>query len=118
MAHPQTEYLFAYGTLQSEAVQLATFHRKLDGHPDALVGYIVVMIEIEDVAFVASSGTAHHRNLHFTGLPSDTVEGTALSLTKEELALADSYEPSGYNRTQVQLRSGSTAWVYIHTHSR
>lgn len=118
MAHPQTEYLFAYGTLQSEAVQLATFHRKLDGYPDALVGYAVVSIEILDQAFVSSSGTAHHRNLQFTGLPSDIVEGTALSLTKNELALADSYEPSGYNRIQVQLRSGATAWVYIHTNSR
>jgi gamma-glutamylcyclotransferase (GGCT)/AIG2-like uncharacterized protein YtfP len=112
-----TESLFAYGTLQSEAVQLATFHRKLNGHPDALLGYSVVMIEILDPEFVASSGTAHHRNLHFTGITSDIVEGTALSLTKHELALADSYEPSGYYRTQVQLQSGATAWVYIHTDS-
>ena len=113
MVHPQAEYLFAYGTLQSDAVQLATFQRKLDGHPDALVGYIVVPIEIKDEAFVASSGTAHHRNLKFTGLASDILEGTALSLTAHELTLADSYEPPGYNRTQVQLRSGSTAWVYV-----
>lgn len=76
------------------------------------------MIEIMDPEFVASSGTAQHRNLQFTGLPSDVVEGTALSLTKRELALADSYEPSGYNRIQVQLQSGSTAWVYIRADSR
>ena len=112
MAHSQTEYLFSYGTLQSEAVQLATFGRKLDGRPDALVGYIVVMIEIKDRDFIEASGTAHHRNLQFTGVPSEVVEGTALSLTAHELALADSYEPSGYERTHVQLRSGSAAWVY------
>lgn len=118
MAHSQTEYLFSYGTLQSEAVQLATFGRKLDGRPDALIGYIVVMIEITDHDFIKTSGTAHHRSLQFTGVPADVVEGTALSLTAHELALADSYEPSGYERVQVQLRCGSTVWVYIHTDSR
>ena len=116
--HSQTEYLFSYGTLQSEVVQLATFGRKLDGHPDALIGYTLVMIEIADHDFIKTSGTAHHRNLQFTSVPSDIVEGTALSLTAHELTLADSYEPSGYDRIQVQLRSGSTAWVYIHMDSR
>ena len=114
----QPESLFSYGTLQSEAVQLATFGRRLEGKPDALPGYKLVMIEIEDQDFVATSGTPHHRNLHFTGAPSDIVEGTVLSLTPAELALADSYEPSNYERIQVQLRSGSTAWVYIDANSR
>ena len=114
----QPELLFAYGTLQSEAVQLATFGRRLEGQTDALVGYSIVMIEIEDQDFVATSGTAHHRSLRFTGAASDVVEGTRLSLTKAELNLADSYEPSGYERIQVKLRSGSTTWVYVHTNFR
>ena len=115
MAPQEKEYLFSYGTLQSEAVQLATFGRKLEGRSDALIGYRLVMIEISDQEFVAASGTAHHRNLLFTGLPSDVVEGTALSLTSKDLELADSYEPSGYNRVRVQLKSGATAWVYVNT---
>ena len=114
----QPESLFSYGTLQSETVQLATFGRRLDGQPDALVGYSIVMIEIEDQDFVVTSGTPHHRNLRFTGAQSDIVEGTRLSLTKSELELADSYEPSNYERIQVQLRSGATAWVYISRNSR
>lgn len=114
----QPESLFSYGTLQSETVQLATFGRRLDGQPDALVGYSIVMIEIEDQEFVVTSGTPHHRNLRFTGTLSDIVEGTRLSLTKSELDLADSYEPSNYERIQVQLRSGATAWVYISRDSR
>src|SRR5688500_19670963 len=48
------EKLFTYGTLQSEVVQLETFGRTLDGRPDALVGYTVVMIEIEDQDFIAT----------------------------------------------------------------
>ena len=115
VAQPQTEYLFSYGTLQSEAVQLATFGRRLEGRRDALVGYMLVMIEITDHDFIATSGTAHHRNLKFTGLSSDAVEGTVLSLTKKEIGLADSYEPTGYERIQVHLRSGSPAWVYVNT---
>ena len=118
VAEQQTESLFSYGTLQSESVQLATFGRRLDGQPDALVGYSIVMIEIEDQDFVVTSGTPHHRNLCFTGAQSDIVEGTRLSLTKSELDLADSYEPSNYERIQVQLRSGATAWVYISRNSR
>lgn len=114
----QPESLFSYGTLQSESVQLATFGRRLDGQPDALVGYSIVMIEIEDQDFVVTSGTPHHRNLRFTGIHSDIVEGTRLSLTKSELDLADSYEPSNYERIQVQLRSGATAWVYISRNCR
>lgn len=110
--------LFSYGTLQLDEVQLATFGRKLEGQRDALVGYRIVMIEIQDQEFVAASGTRHHRNLRFTGNSSDIIEGTVLALTSKELAQADSYEPSGYERIQVQLQSGSSAWVYINRHSR
>ena len=118
MNEEQPESLFSYGTLQSETVQLATFGRRLDGQPDALPGYTLEMIEIEDQDFVATSGTAHHRNLRFTGVTSDIVEGTRIALTKSELDLADSYEPSNYERIQVQLRSGATAWVYISRDAR
>jgi gamma-glutamylcyclotransferase (GGCT)/AIG2-like uncharacterized protein YtfP len=109
----ETEYLFAYGTLQTEAVQLATFGRRLAGQPDALTGYRLAMVEIEDQAFVTASGSAQHRNLQFTGLASDFVEGTVFTVTREELEQADEYEPADYKRTFVQLRSGVKAWVYV-----
>ena len=109
----ETENLFAYGTLQTAAVQLATFGRRLEGKPDALVGYSLTMIEVQDQNFVATSGTAHHRNLQFTDHPSDFVEGTIFSVTKEELEQADAYEPADYKRVLVQLRSGANAWVYL-----
>ena len=94
------ERLFTYGTLQLESVQLSTFGRTLDGGPDALVGYRVRMIE-------------RHRNLEFTGSTSDCVEGTVFSLSQEELEQADAYEPHGYQRIRVNLRSGGEAWVYL-----
>ncbi len=54
------EHLFSYGTLQNEAVQLATFGRKLVGEPDTLLGYRQTLLEI-------------HLNVQFTGRDSDFV---------------------------------------------
>ena len=107
------ENLFTYGTLQTEKVQFATFGRRLEGHADALPGYALKSIEIRDEDFVAKSGTAIHRNLQFTGDPSDFVEGAVYSVTLQELEQADAYEPDGYKRVLVQLRSGANAWVYL-----
>ena len=109
----ETENLFSYGTLQTEAVQLSTFGRRLEGKPDILAGYSLTMIRIEDQNFVALSGSALHRTLQFTGIASDLVEGTVLTVTKKELEQADAYEPAGYKRVLVRLRSGVNAWVYL-----
>jgi gamma-glutamylcyclotransferase (GGCT)/AIG2-like uncharacterized protein YtfP len=108
-----SEKLFTYGTLRVEEVQLATFGRRLEGQADALPGYALKMIEIKDQDFVAKSGKAIHRNLQFTGDPSDFVEGAVYSVTLKELEQADAYEPDGYQRVLVQLRSGANAWVYL-----
>lgn len=108
-----SELLFAYGTLRDEAVQLATFGRRLEGQPDLLIGYRLTMTRIDDQDFIASSGTADHRNLQFTGDESDFVEGTAFAVTKSELERADDYEPVDYERVQVQLQSGANAWIYL-----
>ena len=113
MHQSQPENLFAYGTLQTLEVQLSTFGRKLDGQPDALVGYQLTIARIDDPDFVRTSGTADHRNLMYTGNPSDVVEGTVFNLTTSELDRADAYEPADYRRTLVQLRSGLNAWVYL-----
>jgi len=109
----ETENLFTYGTLQQEEVQLGTFGRKLEGSPDALPGYRLVMIRIEDQDFVIKSGTANHRNIQFTGSASDFVEGIVFRVTKKELEQSDAYEPVGYGRVLVQLKSGLKAWVYL-----
>jgi gamma-glutamylcyclotransferase (GGCT)/AIG2-like uncharacterized protein YtfP len=109
----QTENLFSYGTLQTETVQLAVFDRTFNGKADALIGYTVTMTATGDQEFVIKTGAVHHRNLQFTGVPSDTVEGTVLTVTRRELQQADAYEPSDYERVRVHLKSGSNAWVYL-----
>jgi|SRR5215217_3710811 len=109
----ETERLFSYGTLQTESVQLSTFGRRLDGSPDALLGYCLRMIKIEDQDFVVTSGAEYQRTLEFTGNASDFVEGTVFSVTQQELEQADAYEPDGYERAQIELRSGTKAWTYL-----
>lgn len=111
----ETENLFSYGSLQEEAVQLATFGRLLEGKPDRLVGYAVTLIPIKDQELVARTGNTHYRNLQFTGAQSDLVEGTVFKVTTTELEQADVYEEDAdYKRVRVQLSSGAETWVYLH----
>ena len=112
--HSETEQLFSYGTLQLEEVQLDTFGRRLEGNPDALLGYRLVAITITDEDFVAKSGTANHRNLEYTGTSSVIVEGMVFNLTAPELKQADSYEPEGYKRVRARLKSGGEAWIFVY----
>lgn len=110
---PASELLFSYGTLQLDAVQLATFGRKLVGTADALPGFAQSMMKIEDAGVVATSGKTHHPFATFTGRETDSVPGTLFRITAEELQNADQYEVSAYKRVAVILRSGARAWVYV-----
>jgi hypothetical protein len=110
---PATEWLFSYGTLQLEAVQLATFGRRLSGTHDVLPGFEQALVEIDDAATVSLSGKRHHAIAKFTGRPSDTIPGTVFALTPEEIQSADRYEVAAYRRVAVLLQSGKRAWVYV-----
>lgn len=108
-----TELLFSYGTLQLEAVQLATFGRQLTGTDDALEGFELVSLKIEDQAVIAISGKAHHTMARFTGRASDVVSGTVFALTPDEIRHADEYEVTAVTRVAVDLRSRVRAWTYV-----
>ena len=104
--------LFSYGTLRQEAVQLATFGRRLEGQEDELVGFAQAAQRVDDPAFVAASGKADHAVVRFTGRDDDRVRGTVFEVTDAELASADAYEPAGWARVSASLASGKHAWVY------
>ena len=108
-----SEFLFSYGTLQLEAVQLATFGRPLTGTSDALRGFDVVPLEIEDPAVVALSGKAQHTMARFTGRASDVVSGIVFAVTPDEIQNADRYEVAAVTRVAVVLQSGARAWAYV-----
>jgi hypothetical protein len=109
------EYLFSYGTLQKEKVQLDLFGKILPGSPDVLRGYTFSTIEITDETFLAKGQGKFQKTLTISDYKNDMVEGTALELTNEELLIADKYEPGDYKRTNVVLDSGKKAWIYIAT---
>lgn len=106
-------YLFSYGTLQLDQVQLDTFGRLLHGDKDALIGYRLEKVRITDPEVVAISKEAFHPIAIQSGNPTDFIEGFCFKISKEELEHADSYEVSDYTRVKTKLRSGKEAWVYI-----
>ena len=105
--------LFAYGTLQDEKVQLASFGRRLPGTPDALRGFALAALEIDDPAVIEISGKSQHTMARRTGRASDILPGTVFEVTSAELAAADDYEVAAVARTRVRLESGLRAWVYV-----
>ena len=110
----ERENLFSYGTLQIVDVQLSTFGRRLEGKPDILFGYRLTLIPIRDQTVVAKSGETHYRNIQFTGMATDLIDGLVFTVTREELEEADVYEEDAdYRRVLVQMKSGLNAWVYL-----
>ena len=105
--------LFSYGTLQQGNVQQATFGRLLKGSADALVGYALSMVTIEDADVVAKSGKTDHPIVAFTGRSEDRVAGTVFEISDAEIAAADAYEVDVYKRVLAPLASGLNAWVYV-----
>ena len=107
------ERLFSYGTLQQDDVQIATFGRLLATSFDELVGFKRELLEITDPDVVAKRGKRFHPIVVRSGDAADRVEGVVLEITPAELASADKYEVSDYERVETQLASGRTAWVYV-----
>lgn len=107
------ERLFSYGTLQQENVQRGTFGRLLIGEPDALVGFKQQLVEITDPDVLAQSGERFHPIVSRSGDAADRIAGTVFEITPAELAAADAYEVSDYQRVEALLASGSKAWVYV-----
>ncbi len=112
-----TEFLFSYGTLQLESVQMATFGRLLTGTRDVLRGFELVSLKIEDPSVIAISGKAFHTMAKFTGRASDVVPGTVFAVTPEEIQNADQYEVAAVKRVAVILQSGVRAWAYVDARS-
>lgn len=105
--------LFSYGTLQLDAVQMATFGRRLEGQADAMPGYRAEWLEIRDAEVLKMSGERFHPVVCASDDEGDRVAGTVFAITAAELEQADAYEVADYRRTEVVLASGLTAWVYV-----
>src|SRR6185295_6961666 len=106
-------YLFSYGTLRTEKVQMQIFGRALTGTKDSLKGYKIELIEIKDALFLERG---EHKNQQ-TAVPTTDnsliIYGTVFEISEDELLLSDKYEPDNYKRIKVVLDSGKEAWIYV-----
>lgn len=108
-----TEKLFSYGTLKLEEVQQGIFGRTLTGEADALLGYQLSTLKIENAEAVTISGLTEHPMAVYTGDDNDEVSGIVYHVSQEEFMHADNYEAPGYKRIKVKLKSENDAWLYV-----
>ncbi|MBT2622375.1 MULTISPECIES: gamma-glutamylcyclotransferase family protein [Chryseobacterium] len=106
-------YLFSYGTLQKEQVQIETFGRLLKGEKDILTNYTLKMLEITDPEVLRKSNEKYHPILKFSGIPEDEVEGVLFEVTEEEILKADEYEVDDYKRIETTFKSGKRGFIYV-----
>lgn len=109
----KTHFLFSYGTLQLEQVQIETYGRLLTGTKDSLPNYRIEDLKITDAEVIRKSGKEYHPIALKTGNPEDCIEGTVFEITDKELAETDQYEVSDYERVLETFASGQQAWVYV-----
>lgn len=107
------EYLFSYGTLQQEKLQIKLFGRNLQRSADTPRGYKVAAIEITDETFLSKGEEKNQLTVIVSEDNNDFIKGTVLEVTAEELLMVDKYEPAGYKRIKVAMESGKEAWIYI-----
>jgi hypothetical protein len=106
--------IFAYGSLQQEDVQVATFGRRLGGGADELLGFERSLVRIEDPEIAARLGKTHHANVTYNGNDASRVPGMAFEITDAEIAGVDAYEAEfSYTRVAATLASGRRVWVYV-----
>lgn len=96
---------------------MAVFGRRLAGTSDALRGFELVSLQIEDQTVVAISGKSRHTMAKFTGRASDVVSGTVFAVAPDEIQNADKYEVAAVARVRVILQSGVRTWAYVDARS-
>ena len=92
---------------------MATYGRLLEGETDALVGYRLGQLIIDDPSVVEVSGKAVHTIARATGNPADRISGTVFELSDAELHSTDAYETKAYSRIEVTLESSRRAFAYV-----
>jgi gamma-glutamylcyclotransferase (GGCT)/AIG2-like uncharacterized protein YtfP len=106
--------IFSYGSLQQEAVQLATYGRVLHGDPDELIGWVRTEIAVPKRHKAAAAGLTHYANVERSSQLGNRVAGTVFDITEAELAATDAYElEAEYGRVLAALASRRSAWVYV-----
>lgn len=99
---PQERHcIFAYGTLQHSLVRWLVIGRQVPAVSAILPDY-------------------EKQRLNVTAQPGTNTEGVKFVVSSDELRRLDRYERLGirYRRTQIELESGTKAWVYVRLEAR
>lgn len=106
-------YLFSYGTLQLEKVQLENYGRVLVGKKDILRAYRIENLLITDETVIRKSEKDIHPVAVKTNNINDFIEGVIFEISDAELLETDKYEVSDYKRVLETFESGNKAWIYV-----
>ena len=106
-------YLFSYGTLQKEKVQIETFGRILKGTEEILSNYSLKKVEITDLEVLRKSGEKFHPIVEYSDNENDKIQGTLFEVTDLEIKNADKYEVDDYKRIEVTFESGNKGFIYV-----
>ena len=104
------QLLFSYGSLQWPDVQKQHFGRFLEGADDGVMGFRLGEIE---VATSNSGAVGRYPILMPDQAQTRAINGKVFIVSEDELAAADIYETSAYQRVETPLLSGKRAWIYI-----
>ncbi|MEO0570736.1 MAG: gamma-glutamylcyclotransferase family protein [Bacteroidota bacterium] len=98
-----TQYLFSYGTLQNEDIQRMVLGRTLKGKSGILLGYRISQKKVH----------GKYPLIEPSPIKTDNVRGKLFRVSNFELHELDHYETYAYMRIEVELKSGTKAWVYV-----
>jgi gamma-glutamylcyclotransferase (GGCT)/AIG2-like uncharacterized protein YtfP len=84
------------------------FNKLLTGTADQLLGYKLKSLQIEE-----EFGMADYVVVVPSENPEDTIHGVVFEVSNADLAKVDLFESNAYKRVEVQLNSGTTAWIYM-----
>ena len=92
-------YLFSYGTLQEDHIQLMLFGQILKTEVDSLSGYVTL-----------NDFFGYPRLVEFER---GIVYGKVLEIDETEIPLVDRYESEAYERKEIETDKGKQAYVYF-----
>ena len=92
-------YLFSYGTLQEDHIQLMLFGQILKTEVDSLSGYVTL-----------NDFFGYPRLVEFER---GIVYGKVLEIDETEIPLVDRYESEAYERKEIETDKGKQVYAYF-----
>ena len=94
-------YIFSYGTLGDEPIQVEIFGERIEPKPDSIQNFVVRdLIEESGIYPIA-----YHKK-------GQELRGNLLRVNAQQLENADEYEGPSYVRSLIDTKGGFQAWLY------